>query len=956
MNKSKKLIETIYTKTPSDDISSIMGNISKLLYQFQTSPQKLPKAAPVLEKHALGCIKVLNMPLVRVTVIVFSELIKGTREHLSLFEDVIASVTTAYCASPSLEVRCSGISIFAAYVDALDATSAPASRLDFFSYAALFIKFAKLPTAAANNKLKVASFQGLSACVRACELRNAMETFIGKLGQDTVTTILENVHSFTPKKPLESNDGAEHAKSKKSKKEDAGESGKDGNSDNDVDDETKEISAAATQCLRDLVERLESVAISSLVDHVLQYFDTKNIWSADSSDNEFADNCLLAILKSIKSTNRYLMVDAVVQRIEKVPAGTPVAVRARMFTCLEKVYTEATRLFSRVLHVTMRHLDASIAAAGKEDGDEEAEFQRHLIQVVSKIAGKVSLTATKIEGIELVISKAFEHMKGVLSPKSKSGDGAAATDIVVAFLDLANELFATIKRPFSRRPNDSVVTALLRFSEAESAPEVRFGALKLLEIVLSCGQNDTILKDPSTDTIASPTSSESAGPKFMGGTISLDDPAIINGVGVRDTLLKSLALGTNKPQHVAEIGGILVILLARLQDREIPFAVPYLFEVQSDACKSERATSLDRARMVLVAACLVAIARIYGADDLRKLALDALGALDDEGLASKELRVDPERANPLVQAHSKWRKPYESEGPMKPVFDRARVVSILAGIRKLARGYVNFQSMLDAKWEDVVSGDAAIEMLVGKSGDAVDSDDSKGKSGKKRSVGKHQQQHKRSAGSDDSDDSDVSDDDIGNTKDGSYRQRYHHNRSYSAINGGSTESRSHLVSLTRLSSYSVSLVSDSIAEIPFTDCDTEEIVLPVIRKSETVTYKNVVDVLEGKSSAADILGEKKKSRGVVDLAGDDKGGDDDPLSFDRIAAACTEYRESTLKTFAMVCEDISNDPNDCKTDLLGDEKVADPDLLNPVENPNVDIDTFVETRQHFPQIFQFIKE
>ena len=927
MNKSKKLIETIYNKTPSDDTSSIMGNISKLLYQFQTSPQKLPKAANVLEKQALGCLKVLNMAQVQLTVTIFTELIKGTREHLSLFEDVIASVTTAYCAHPSVEVRRSGISIFIAYVDVLDATSAPASRLDFFSYAAQFMKFAKLPTgAAANNSLKVAAFQGLSACVRAFELRNAMETFIGKLGMDTVSIILENVHSFPAKKPVEKGndaknegDDAPSGKPKKAKKE--AESG--ASEDGGADEGAKEIGGAATQCLKDLVERLESMAIASLVDNVLQYFDAKNTWATNSSD--YVENCLLTILRSIKSTNRYLMAVAIVQRIEKIasPADTPPEVRARMFSCLEKVYTEATGLFPSVLLAAMRHLAASIAAA-TAGASGEAEFQKHLIQVVSKVAGKVTLSATKIEGVELVIARAAEHMKAVGS-KGKGGSGAE-TEIVVAFLDLASELFATVKRPFSRRPNDAVVASLLKFSEVESAPEVRLGALKLLEIVLSCGQNDAILKHSSAPL---------AGSDDFVASISLDDPAVTNGVGVRDTLLRSLALPSNRPQHVVAIASILVVLLYRLQDREIPFLVPFLFEVQSSACKAPRASSLDRARMALVAAGLTAIARLYGVDSLRSLASDALSALDAAGLASKELKVDPEKVCPIAQAHSKWRKPYESDGPMmKRAFDREKVVGILAGVKRLSRGYVDFESLLGAEWKAVVSGDVSIEMRVGKGKPG----DAKGKAGKKKAAGR-----RKKAQSSDSDSESESDSSSESESDSDESVG-------KSVDGG--ESRSHLVSLTKLSSYSVSISSDSIAEIPFADCDAEEIVFPVVKKSDIVSYKNVVDVLECKKSAADILGEKK-NRGAVAVDNDDGG---DALSFEKIAAACTEYRAATRESFALVCEDISEDPEECKTDLLGDEKVADPDLLNPEKNPNVDMDTFVETRQHFPQIFQVTKE
>ena len=931
MNKSKKLIETIYNKTPSDDISSIMGNIGKLLYQFQTSPQKLPKAANVLEKQALGCLKVMNMAQVQLTVTVFTELIKGTREHLSLFEDVIGNVTTVYCESPSLEVRRSGILIFIAYADALDATSAPAARLDFFKYAAQFMKFAKMPAAAANNALKVAAFQGLSACVRAFELRNAMETFIGKLGMDTVSIILENVCSFPlsrkPADPENEADDVTQSKQKKSKKEaESGESNNINNDSNGDDGGSKEISGAATQCLKDLVERVEGTAIASLVDDVLEYFDAKGTWAATSGD--YAENCLLTLLRFLKSTNRYLMVVALVQRLERLaaPADTAPEVRARMFTCLERVYSEATGLFPSVLHVAMRHLAASISA-GAAGAAGEAEFQRHLIQAVSGVAAKVSLSATKVEGVELVVSRAAEHLEAASEAK-------AATETAVAFLDLANELLASVKRPFSRRPNDAVVATLLRFAELESAPEVRLGALRLLEIVLSCGQNEAILSGDNSNANNGNNGNEAAA-----APISLDDPAVTNGVGVRGTLLRSLALGSNKPQHVAAIASILVVLLYRLRDREIPFLVPFLFEVQAAACSAPRAASLDRARMALVAAGLAAIARLYAAPALAGLAADALAALDAAGLASKELRVDPDRVCPVVQAHSKWRKPYESEGPMTPAFDRAKVVAILAGVKRLARGYVDFSSLLAAEWKAVASGDVAIEMRVGSAKGKPAS--AKGKAAQKKR-GKPQTRGKKGRSSDSESESESessSESESDSDSDGS-------------VGTGDSESRSHLVSLTKLSSCSVSIASDSIAEMPFTDCDTEEIVFPVVKKSDIVSYKNVLDVFERKKSAADVLGEKK-ARGAIP---DDGDGAADALSFEKIAAACTEYRTATQKTFALVCEDISEDPKDCKTDLLGDEKVADPDLLDPAKNPNVDMDTFVETRQHYPQIFQVTKE
>lgn len=953
MNRSKKLIDTIYTKTPSDDLSSVMGNVNKLLYQFQTSPQKLPKAASVLEKYALACVKVLNMTHVKLTVTVLVELIKGTREHLSLFEDVIANIITAYCSNPTLEVRLSGISIFIAYVDALDSTSAPASRLDFFSHTTHFINFAKLPTAAAansssnnndnnnNNKLKVAAFQGLSACVRAFELRNAMETFIGKLGPDIVSVILENVHSSSIKK-LDENvhgDDVTVSKSKKGSKKETEEksnnSSASASSSNEVDESVKEISDSALQCMRDLVERLESKAIISLVDSVLQYFDTKNIWTSNTAD--FAENCLLTILRSIKSTNRYLMAVGIVQRIEKISSGASVAVRSRMFTCLEKVYTEATGLFASVLLLAMNQLAASIAS--KSDSDEESDFQKNLIQVVSKIAGKVTLSTTKIEGIELIVSKASEHMQKVSShsssSSSKSGsksDDSSETNVVAAFLDLSNELFKSVKRPFSRRPSDAMVNTLLQFTKVESASEVRVGALKLLQIVLSCGQNDEILK--------SNLSALSGG--FM-SAISLDDPAVTNGVRVRNTLLESLALSSNKPQHVLEIGNILVILLARLQDREVPFIVPFLFEVQKEACKASHATSLDRARMVLVAACFISIAKIYDVDDLMKIAADALSSLDEADLASRELKIDTDKTNPLVQAHSKWRKPYASDGSMKPVFVREKIVKILAGVKRLDRGYVDLKSLLAAEWKAVADGDIAIEIRVGSSATSTSNGgDSKGKglSNKGKNAKKKSSRHRKSSDSSDSDsESDSSDSSESDSDD-----------------DDGNDSRSHLVSLTKLSS-AISISSESISEIPFADCDNEEIAMPIIKKSDVVSYKNVVDVLEGKKSADEILGAKKNKSEAIVIDVDDDGGDDgDVLSFDKIAAACTEYRESTAKTFALVCEDIAEDPKDCKTDLLGDEKIVDPELLDPAKNPDVDMDTFVDSRQHFPQIFQVIKE
>ena len=1003
MNKTKKLIAAIYPKTPTDDPSATMGNISKLLYQFQTSPQKLPKAAKDLEKRALECVKVQNMAYVRITVTVFVELIKGTREHLALFEDVLANVITAYCGNPSPEVRCSGIAIFNAYVDVLDSTSAPASRLDFFAYVSRFIEFAR---SSAVHKLKVAAFQGLAACVRAFELRNAMESFIGKLGKDVVAVILENIHTFggssltttttTSSSNVPPTLSSSSSPSTATATATTAEGKPNNNNNNDKSDDkgsaedanTREVSVVATQCLKDLVERLESMAIASLVDNVLQYFDSKSIWL---NSYEFAVKCLQTILRSIKSVNRYLMVVGIVQRIEKLASTTTTtttsstssttaaitevspAVRGRMFSCLASVYTEATGLFSSVLSAAMKHLAASITISvsnkekeKKEEEEEEENFQAELMRSVCAIAEKVSASATKVEGIELVVTQAAERI--TFPSSSSSSDKPSTTDIIVAeaFLRMAQELTRTVRRPFSRRPNDSMVAALLTLSEAAAAPEARLLALQLLQAFLSGGEDTSILERIAssndewiTTTNNNNNNSNSKSVCCTGlliNALSLDDPAVTSGVKVRETLLRSLSLDSNKPRHVLEIWRVLVVLLARLGDREVPFAVPFLFEIQRSAQKSKRATSLDRAKMALVAACMIALSRFYGAEELRVQALEFLEGASEVGLASKELGVDPDHGFALAMGHTKWRKPYESEGPMSIGFERAKVVDTLCAVDRLARGYTDLHTLLSAEWKAVAAGSVTIEMRVGTTTTATTTNTSTNSNTNNTTVTNTAvvKGSKKSSSSSSFTKGSKTGDDKGDKE---------------IMDDG--DEGSHLVSLTRFASSSVSINSDSIADIPFTDYDdaynsnTDAVAFVIPKKSDIVTYKNVTDVLSKRKTCADVMKEKRKKRREKEESEEEKEKEKEVvedsetetiLSFEDIAGACAEYEKESVRSFASVCEDIPKTPAECKTDLIGEQKPADPRLFAPKENPDVDMNSFVEARQHFPQTFQVLKE
>lgn len=724
--KYRKVVDAVFEGGGGGGGEPAAGSVGKLVYYAQMSPHKLPKIARELEKRVHEGLRKQQQQQqhqkshggskgggggegsVGVAMRTFQELVKGCRENVPLFEDVLARLMEGLAEDPAPAAKALAAETFVVHADALVAATAAASRLDYDRFVAAFVSFARAGNAAVGigiasqqqqqmtaeqqRTLRMKGLRALRACIRALELRDDLDSFVLRAGASFVAALLDNLRSSAssssassvsssasaapPSLPAPIIPMAAAASSAAA---------------------TNELATLAGQCLQDLAERLKNLTVGSLMRAVLQYLDERGVW-AEAPD--FATQCLLSVAHAVKSKDKPVVAAALVRHLDAF-AQQPTPVKRSAIVCISAVLGEAQVLpIADLLSPAVRHMAASVracaAAAAVQNAaavSAERGLQADIIRALGTIARKQTQSAPKLEAVEFVVARLEEELGGA-SPASAPVASAVSEDLSLQFGQLALEIAGAISEPLRRPGSESLVCALLRMSEHKSA-DVRLVALRVLHVVLSGGMLQSIM-----DAV----SEKSATGADFSAAPAATDPIVTHADQIRRAMAASLAHRTTRPEHVWAVWVVLVVVLARLRNKELPRAIPFVFELQERA--HAKPSMHSRAVVTLVAGYLRVVARIYGRGALRDLVAQFLERAKAEKAGCAELGFEH---GLLVVRKKKFQRRTKdaAKTPVDVLFDREQVVDILCHIQSLAQEHRNLKQMLLSRWDDPSSATSA---------------------------------------------------------------------------------------------------------------------------------------------------------------------------------------------------------------------------------------------------------
>ncbi|KAH3746253.1 protein EFR3 [Pelomyxa schiedti] len=641
--KYKKLIDAVYPATPDGDFQ--VSNVGKLVFFAQLSRDKVPKIAKQLEKNAVLDLARRRLNFVEMTMKTLQELAKGCRDNISLFNTCIFGLIRKLYEDNSTKMKILATETFVVLVGCQDrSTSYPVEP--FLNY---FEQLTSWPPSAPEcTEMRICGLSGISSYIHYLDLGEELDVFLSHESAGKLTGPIISC--------MQAPDGA-----------------KEPNTVSSVHDK-------ATECLRDLASRLSNLTIASLLSTVLQYFDTKNVWTANP---DFVTHCFKTIASAIKTEYSQIIFRTLLHHMSA--ASCTVVVKRRIIDCVttllqgDKV-TPVNELVSLLLQQLLTSFrETELTALTEEQAALHAKLQQEIIQDIclSLKASKVRATQsyTHVDAIEYIIERLHEASKDY---ESKEAQLRLASLLCHAVKEIAQ----TMERVQNTRPvSHTLLSSLLPLTKKPS-PELRTLAQDTINLLLCEGLYASYIAGK------------------LDALNCLDNSSLIMHLeAINEALYYHICTKDNEPDNLRSVWTTFSIMLVRLRKRQLIHMIPLLFKIQDYPAKHKSPGDLTKGIHTVVACCILFISVLFNAKKLSKLVVKVLNERSEQKLLSPSLSIDFDKVTLY-----KHKKPFKSRSSQVaiPGFDKDTVVSLLCNTPELVEGTTpeELQQAMSATWSD----------------------------------------------------------------------------------------------------------------------------------------------------------------------------------------------------------------------------------------------------------------
>ncbi|KAM9995130.1 hypothetical protein ACTFIY_001321 [Dictyostelium cf. discoideum] len=582
--KYKRIVKTIFPQVEGGEMQ--LGNISKLVYFCEMSPEQLQKVGPYIEAKAQKNLSKKRLVYVSTCIIIIRELIIGCRKHLALFSGnatrlmKILLIQTEY---PSLQIEATETFIrFASVQD--DSNQIPPEIDEFIKY---FIIMAKNMDNddTMRRTIRGEGLRGVTAYVSLASLTDDLDTFITK-HTDIIYTILDNMQ-YRDQIPSPSMENR-----------------------NQHHDETGEttitnVKLLATECLKDLSGRVDNMTVASLVTTIVNYLDSHQKWNFE----KFAVHALTSVTQSIKGQNYTIMLTSFLRHLE---LDHPPTVTKEIVLTSVAIVNDTTSSINMVVTSLLKILVRSIENSSKHlpDVDQQFSLQNSIVESIGLIGRKIKSTGKKVEIMNQIINSLRDIIKSNNSATNNlinlitfsfvqciSQVASTLNDLVVGpslvpLFDLTSKLIGIHQSPTTSHQTKTFIQSTF---QSFLIQQIQFKSLfdqLMNQQIIQFNNNDGVLE-------------------FLN---NCSKPII-------ETIISGLKSKNNQPDNIISIFKTLVTLLVREKSKQIQYSIPMLLKLESEIDDNSNNNNqlpirLVRSIHLLISSYLIVVARLYRSKEL----------------------------------------------------------------------------------------------------------------------------------------------------------------------------------------------------------------------------------------------------------------------------------------------------------------------------------------------------
>ncbi|KAM9970565.1 hypothetical protein ACTFIR_002425 [Dictyostelium discoideum] len=620
--KYKRIVKTIFPQVEGGEMQ--LGNISKLVYFCEMSPEQLQKVGPYIEAKAQKNLSKKRLVYVSTCIIIIRELIIGCRKHLALFSGnatrlmKILLIQTEY---PSLQIEATETFIrFASVQD--DSNQIPPEIDEFIKY---FIIMAKNMDNddTMRRTIRGEGLRGVTAYVSLASLTDDLDTFITK-HTDIIYTILDNMQ-YRDQIPSPSMENR-----------------------NQHHDETGEttitnVKLLATECLKDLSGRVDNMTVASLVTTIVNYLDSHQKWNFE----KFAVHALTSVTQSIKGQNYTIMLTSFLRHLE---LDHPPTVTKEIVLTSVAIVNDTTSSINMVVTSLLKILVRSIENSSKHlpDVDQQFSLQNSIVESIGFIGRKIKSTGKKVEIMNQIINSLRDIIKSNNSTTNSlinlitfsfvqciSQVASTLNDLVVGpslvpLFDLTSKLIGIHQSPTTSHQTKTFIQSTF---QSFLIQQIQFKSL------FDQLMNQQIIQFNNNDGVS----------EFLN---NCSKPIV-------ETIISGLKSKNNQPDNIISIFKTLVTLLIREKSKQIQYSIPMLLKLESEIDDNNNSNNsnqlpirLVRSIHLLISSYLIVVARLYRSKELEDYVEQVSNYRKSMNIHCKYLLFDIKSLSGLVIANT----------------------------------------------------------------------------------------------------------------------------------------------------------------------------------------------------------------------------------------------------------------------------------------------------------------
>ncbi|GAM28501.1 hypothetical protein SAMD00019534_116770, partial [Acytostelium subglobosum LB1] len=641
--KYKKVVKGIFPAQPGGEMQ--LQNTSKLVYFCEMNPELLPKVGQYIKLKAEKSLSKKRIDIVKTCVIIIRELIIGCRKNMVFFSSDATKLMELLLQQethPDLQIEATETFIRFSQVQD-DASQFPEVE-KFIKY---FITMCRNNTQddMLRRRIRGEGMRGMSAYISILDLVDELDTFITK-HREILSTILDNMqYRDQVPTPYVTN-----------------------------------VKSLAVECLRNLSRRVDNITVTSLVQTILNYLDTQQLW-IDGAGNNFPRECMLAVAKSVKSQHFIIMLTSFLRHLEisHPPPITKAIVHTAVSIVEDAPPGAINMVVSHLLKVLVQTNELSNRKPPPADLDELLGLSSAIVDAIGVVAKNYRLTHDKIETMNNIMN----HLR------SSIRTGAAADRYSLIQLNLTQCILQVSQTLTDVRPHtvlNDLTQKLLDLSDVAS-PEVRVYIQRILHTIL--------LPNKSYDQMIT---SQGLGGEEDGVEEYMQENASF----IRDSLLKGFGETNNQPNNYIAMFKTLVILLYRGKNKEIQNAIPMIFRIQ----KKQRILPfrLSRSVHLVIASYLLMVARLYNKPELDAYVQSVQKIRRDKDQNCRYLTFTNSALTNKSQQKINYREREKNKPSECELIDQDRVADFICSIATL-KEVNNLRTQLTKKYNTITRRD-----------------------------------------------------------------------------------------------------------------------------------------------------------------------------------------------------------------------------------------------------------